>query len=61
MSIFDRWGEEIFHTDDITKGWNGVAKNGPDQAKQDVYVWKIRAKDIFKQTHDLIGTVTLLR
>lgn len=61
MSIFDRWGEEIFYTNDITKGWDGAAKKGPEQAKQDVYVWKIRALDIFNRNHNLIGSVTLLR
>ncbi len=24
--IFNRWGEEMFYTDDITKGWNGYYK-----------------------------------
>lgn len=61
MYIFDRWGEQIFYTNDIKKGWNGTAKGGSEIAKQDIYVWKIKAKDVFNKTHSLIGHVTLLK
>lgn len=61
MYIFDRWGEEIYHTKDITKGWDGKVKNGSQIAKQDVYVWKITAKDIFEDYHYLTGHVTLIK
>ncbi|MFT6716676.1 MAG: gliding motility-associated-like protein, partial [Saprospiraceae bacterium] len=37
--IFNRWGEEIFHSDDIHKGWDGLYKDIPVQI--DVYVWKM--------------------
>lgn len=36
MYIFNRWGEEIFETNDPKKGWDGNQKNGP--APTDVYV-----------------------
>lgn len=61
MYIFDRWGEEIFYTNDINKGWNGKAKGGNLSAKQDVYIWKINARDIFNIDHFLTGHVTLIK
>lgn len=59
--IFDRWGNMIFNTTDINEGWDGRANNGAEIAQQDVYVWKVKLKDIFGKYHDYIGTVTLAR
>ena len=59
--IFDRWGNMIFNTTDLNTGWDGRANNGQDIAQQDVFVWKVRLKDIFGKWHDYIGTVTLVK
>ncbi len=61
MWIFDRWGEMIFYTDDIKKGWNGKVQGKTQECKQDVYVWKVKLKDVLGKKHDYIGHVTLLR
>jgi gliding motility-associated-like protein len=61
MWIFDRWGEKIYYTDDIYKGWDGKAKGGADVAKQDVYTYKINVYDLSDNLHKYIGHVTLLR
>lgn len=58
MLIFDRWGHLIFKTNDIDKGWDGT-KNGA-KLPQDVYVYKIRYRDALKNSHQVIGHVTLL-
>lgn len=39
MLIFNKWGEQIFSTNDISKGWDGTFKG--ELCKQDVYVWTI--------------------
>lgn len=59
--IFDRWGNLIFNTKDINTGWDGRANEGQDIAQQDVYVWKVKLKDVFGKYHDYIGTVTLVK
>jgi gliding motility-associated-like protein len=61
MWIFDRWGEKIFYTDDIQKGWNGKVQGRSAEGKQEVYVWKVRLKDVFGKSHQYIGHVTLLK
>jgi gliding motility-associated-like protein len=61
MWIFDRWGEMIYHTDDIQKGWDGRAKGGKNEAKQDVYIYKIDVYDLKGNLHKRIGHVTLLK
>lgn len=62
LRVFDRWGLEVFSTDDPAAGWNGTLNNGGDPLPQDVYVWVLKAKDQFTpEKADLIGTVSLLR
>jgi hypothetical protein len=51
----------VFNTRDINTGWDGRANNGVDIAQQDVFVWKVKLKDIFNKWHDYIGTVTLVK
>jgi gliding motility-associated-like protein len=61
MWIFDRWGENIFYTNDIYKGWNGKKLGKSDVVQQDVYIWKVKLTDIFGKKHEYIGHVTLLK
>jgi len=39
MLIFNRWGEQVFRSDDINKGWDGKV-NG-NAAPGDLYTWKL--------------------
>jgi gliding motility-associated-like protein len=61
MWIFDRWGEKIFYTDDINKGWDGRVQGKSKEGKQEVYVWKVKLVDVLGKKHEYIGHVTLLK
>jgi gliding motility-associated-like protein len=61
FSIFDRWGNNIFYTDDPAKGWNGIANQGSEVAQIDVYVWKVQLKDNLGHHHSYIGHVSLVK
>ncbi len=61
MSIFDRWGNLIFFSDDIAKGWDGKANHGNEIAQGDVYIYSIKITDINKRKHLYKGIVTLVR
>ncbi|MES2397091.1 MAG: PKD domain-containing protein [Bacteroidota bacterium] len=61
MTIFDRWGNSIFISDDISKSWNGKANRGPDTALQDVYIYVIEIKDFKNKNHSYKGIVTLVK
>ncbi len=61
MSIFDRWGNLIYHTNDINKPWNGKANHGTEMAQADVYVYKISVTDYNLRKHPYKGIVTLVR
>jgi gliding motility-associated-like protein len=61
LMIFDRWGNFIFYSDDIDKGWDGKTIGSSDIVQHDTYVWKVNLKDIFLKKHSFIGTVTLIK
>lgn len=59
LEIFNRWGELVFASSDVRRGWDGWYKGQP--AKQDVYVWKCQATFSDGRETVLKGDVTLLR
>lgn len=59
FTIFDRWGEKLFETNQLNRGWDGTYKNV--QSKQDVYVYQLIAVDIFNKKHTKTGHFTLIR
>ncbi len=62
MFIFDRWGEQIFFSDDLNKAWDGRFQGKSDEiVQEDVYVWKIEAKNIKGEKRQMSGTVSLLK
>ena len=58
--VFDRWGAEIFSTNDIDKAWNGKVK-GKELAKTDTYQYLIRFIAIDDKRYEFIGHINLLR
>jgi gliding motility-associated-like protein len=56
--IYDRWGREVFTTDDFFTGWNGQLAG--TRAKPGVYFWILDAVDGNGEQQVLKGTVTLL-
>lgn len=61
MSIFDRWGNMIYRSDDISKPWDGKANKGTEIAQSDVYVYSIKVTDFKMRKHNYSGIVTLVR
>ncbi len=59
LSIFDRWGELIFQTNDPAKGWNGFYKG--ELCKTDVYEWKLTYKNNYGTKKLKFGHVNLLK
>ena len=61
LSIYDRWGELIFKTNDVNDSWTGAKNNSGPILKQDVFVWKIEFQDEKKKFYSKMGHVSLLR
>lgn len=59
LEIFNRWGEEIFESLDIKKGWDGYYRG--ELCQLDVYVWKAYIKLNNGKIFNKSGDVTLLR
>ena len=60
LIIYDRWGEPVFESEDIYKGWDGRAK-GDNLVKTGVYTWVCVFKDFKAIEHTKAGTVTVIR
>jgi gliding motility-associated-like protein len=61
MYIYNRWGEEIFKTDNIEKGWDGTHYNDVGKSLEDVYVYKIVVFDYLHRKHEYVGRIMLLK
>lgn len=59
FTVYNRQGEMLFYTNDISEGWNGKFKNV--LSPQDVYVWRVVGKYRNSTPFDLAGSFTLLR
>jgi gliding motility-associated-like protein len=61
LRIFDRWGENIFYTTNALQGWNGKTQKGKFVVQQDVYVWRVRLRELNGKRHEYTGRVTLVK
>jgi gliding motility-associated-like protein len=59
LTIFDRWGQRLFVSNDVVNAWDGVYKG--IVCKDDVYTYKITLLTIGGKSKELTGTVTLLK
>jgi gliding motility-associated-like protein len=58
FAVFDRWGNTVFSTKDISKGWDGTWKGQP--SAPGVYVYLVKGKSIKGEVLSK-GTVILVR
>jgi gliding motility-associated-like protein len=58
MRIFNRWGEELFMTNDYENGWDGYYEGAPCQ--EDIYIYYIEVSG-YGKFRQLKGTVELVR
>lgn len=60
MQIYNRWGEQIWETNDISVFWDGTYKGQVVQSG--TYTWKIVVKDPYTdERKDFVGHVNVLR
>lgn len=64
MIIFNRWGQDVFTSNDVSIGWNGHSPNTDYYASTGVYFYIIRYTqmlDNLEYPQELSGSCTLLR
>ena len=59
FAVYNRWGEMVFETTDITKGWDGIFKGM--QVDPAVFAWYLKAKCYSGNELEKKGNVTLIR
>jgi gliding motility-associated-like protein len=59
LRVFDRWGNEVFHTDDPKNGWDGNIRG--QQAPMGVYVFFVKYKSKEDFAKEERGSFTLIR
>ncbi|MBN8701853.1 MAG: gliding motility-associated C-terminal domain-containing protein [Bacteroidetes bacterium] len=61
FEIYNRWGEKIWSTKEIYKGWDGRANDGKLIAQQDVFIYVLHINDIYERKHRFVGSVTIIK
>jgi gliding motility-associated-like protein len=59
FKVYNRWGEKVFETDDINRGWDGSFKG--KQQEMEAYAWVLDATFVDGTSVHRTGNVTLLR
>ena len=59
FKMYDRWGEKVFETDDLTKGWDGTFRGQP--CEPGVYDYHLQVTCLGMKRYFKKGNVTLLR
>ena len=59
MHIYNRWGEEIFYTEDPEKGWDGKFEN--QVVMPGIYTYLIQFQFVDGKKYRYTGTLTVLR
>ncbi|MCH2214216.1 MAG: gliding motility-associated C-terminal domain-containing protein, partial [Flavobacteriales bacterium] len=61
MEIWNRWGDLVFVSNSIDKGWNGKSPDGEYFTRSDLYVYRVVAVERTGELFELEGLVTLIR
>jgi len=59
MSIYNRWGEKIFHSQDQNEKWDGGVTEW--YVQNDVYQYVFKITDVLNKIHLIKGHVTVIR
>lgn len=61
INIFNRWGEEVFYSNDPDEAWIGNVKGGDYYAQPGLYNYRLRWKGSRTDAEERSGTIELLR
>jgi gliding motility-associated-like protein len=59
LTIYDRWGHELFYSNDYTIGWNGKDKNNK-LCPTGVYIYKFNISTVYGEPFEYNGRITLI-
>ncbi|MEO1413652.1 MAG: PKD domain-containing protein [Bacteroidota bacterium] len=59
FAVFNRWGQQVFQTNDLGFRWDGRGSNG-QLVRPGVYVYRVNATDYKGREIDRMGTITIM-
>lgn len=59
MSVYNRWGQQVFYSANVALGWDGTFKNNPQP--NDVYIYFIHVRTLDGKPLMRKGTITIIR
>jgi gliding motility-associated-like protein len=59
FAVYNRWGELVFKTSDMSKGWDGNYNGRPQS--MGTFVWIVNAEDFNGKKYHLRGTATIIK
>jgi gliding motility-associated-like protein len=59
FTIYNRWGQKVFSTNDLNAGWDGLSKG--NQKVEGGYVWVLKATDAIGKVHYQKGSFILIK
>jgi PKD repeat protein len=59
FSVFNRWGQQVYSSNDAERGWDGTFAGKPQSPG--TYVWMVRGKDFTGKVIFRKGTMVLIR
>jgi len=60
LSVYDRWGQRVFHTTDSEAAWDGTIDGKPAQ-NNTVYSYRLIIRDFTGQEYEYIGHVSIIK
>ena len=61
IAVYDRWGEQIWKSEDLFEYWTGNAKGREKIVQNGVYKWLVVCKDFNGVEHTESGNVSVIR
>jgi hypothetical protein len=61
FQVYNKWGQVIFETTDVSQAWNGKVNNSGAACQQDVYIYLVEFNAADGKNYSKRGKVTLLR
>jgi len=60
LTVYDRWGQRVFHTTDPEASWDGMIDGKPAQ-NNTIYSYRLVVRDFTGQEFEFVGHVTVVR
>jgi gliding motility-associated-like protein len=61
FGVYDRWGEQLFHSENMTQGWDGRKQITGEKMPDGAYIYYVRGTLANGQAVNMQGMVNLVR